>query len=165
MPVIEVFSFGQPTVGTGFGKPAQTGNLLGGEDKAIGYQNGPVAIVRATAGLRIHQVTGDPGVGHFAGPGILKFLKAAAPAAIAQGFPLPSAHPVQRRRFPERLPGHLQARCFSIHDHRKRSLIQISILSGYFSFGSEKTDSPGGPECQQGNHRAGIPQGLRFVVQ
>ena len=105
VPVRQLLSFGQQTVAAGFWKPAVIADRLWCQLDAVRDTQAAVSVVAATTGLGIEQTAGHVRVVDAFGVLVLEFLQAAQAAAIAHGFPLRTAHALQRSGLPERCSG------------------------------------------------------------
>lgn len=97
----------QAAIGAGGGHPGEVLHLMRGELDAVGHELFPLGVVGAAAALRIKQLAGDVGGEHLSGLLVLEAHQTAAPAAVAEAFPLLLGHLPQSFDFPEGFLRHL----------------------------------------------------------
>ena len=88
MPILERLICGAKAVSASRGQPAEIVDPPALELDAIVDQFLAALVIGALTGVAVEQFAGDVGKMIFAGIVILKLVQAAAPAAVAQGFPL-----------------------------------------------------------------------------
>lgn len=113
MPGGERFILGEKPVSTGRGQPVDGPNHRGRQRHAILHLAVPARIILAATGRRIEKPAGDIGIIKTVIVFIAQLVKAAAPTAVTERFPLGGRHLIKGFCFPEG-----QRICHAIHDKR-----------------------------------------------
>lgn len=136
MPRVQVLAFLDQAVSASGWKPGDFLDHFRGQIDAVRNDVKAKIIAFAAAGLAIEFAAGNVRPVDFTAVPILKFVEAASPAPIAQGFPFFGRHLVQGFAFPERF-----IQWFFLHGRtcccrERRSLPEVKRMRQWLKTGS-----------------------------